>query len=90
MNALVNRLRVSLQDEFREILRCCTTFEMVHPSQSSLLKSAVMSIDPARLDAAAVVIIAKRPWAGELYKHLEQKLDPKSPAIKTLKKELEK
>ncbi len=89
MNALVNQLRTS-RDDFRNVLRCCITFETIHPSQSSLLKSALTSIDPKRLDAASVVIFAQRPWAGDIRKHLEAKLGPRSPAVKALMKPAEK
>ena len=89
MNALVNHLR-TCRDDFRDVLRCCVTFETIHLSQSSLLKSALTSIDPNRLDAAAVVVFAKRPWAGDIQKHLQQELGPSSPAVKALLKSMEK
>lgn len=90
MNALVNHLRNSSHDDFNEVLRCCVTFETIHSSQSSLLKSTILSVDSNRWNAGGVVVIAKRPWAQEILAHLELKLGPKSPAVKSLAKSMEK
>lgn len=90
MNALVNQLRNSSGDDFSNTLRCCVTFETIHSSQSNLLRSTLLSIDPKRLNAGSVIIIAKRPWVQAVHKHLEAKLGPNSPAVKNLAKSMEK
>ena len=90
MNALVNHLRNSSRDNFTDVVRCCVTFETIHASQSSLLKSTLLSMDPNRWTAGIAPIIANRPWAREIHKHLEAKLGPKSPTVKNLAKAMEK
>lgn len=87
MNALVTALR-GASTTFADHLRCCVIFETAHPSQCSLLKSVLMSIDPVRFTADSTIILASRPWAGELLSHLRQKLGDLNPGVRALATEL--
>jgi predicted KAP-like P-loop ATPase len=86
MNTLVEQLRTSSSDDFRHRLNCCAVFVKIHPTQVSLLVSALKSFDPNRFIAAHIVVLRDQPWAAEIEKDLKGKLDVNSPVLKAFKK----
>lgn len=82
MNALVEQLRTSSDEDVRHRINCCVNFVNVHKSQTSLLISALKSQNPNRFRAPHIIVIRDQPWAAEIEQDLKGKLDPKSPVLK--------
>jgi hypothetical protein len=86
MNSVVEQLRTSSKDDFHHRLNGCVTFVKAHPSQESLLVSALKSLDPSRFTPASIAVVREQKWAPEIEKDLKGKLESNSPVLKAFKK----